>query len=106
MCSNRLQSPYVPPTAVPISAVRPGSLPYISELDLLVFKVNSCGLRPTPAKKLRDATDARTLAEDLGSKGPISLSLTQKDAVLNGLDDVVQLSRKDKTWWASRLGLS
>ncbi|KAJ5751368.1 hypothetical protein N7533_008396 [Penicillium manginii] len=100
------QSPYVPPTALPILAVRPGSLPYISELDLLVFKINSCGLRPTPAKKLRDAADARTLAEDLSSKGPIFLSSIQMDAVLKGLDDVVQLSRKDKAWWVTKLNLS
>jgi hypothetical protein len=81
-------------------------LPYISELDLLVFKINSCGLRPTPAKKLRDAADARTLAEDLSSKGPIFLSSIQMDAVLKGLDDVVQLSRKDKAWWVTKLNLS
>ncbi|KAE8406745.1 hypothetical protein BDV37DRAFT_52499 [Aspergillus pseudonomiae] len=88
------QSPYILSAAGPISAVRPGSLPYISETDLLIFKINSCGLRSTPAKKLRDATDARSLADDLSSKGPIVLSSTQKSAVLQGLDDVVRLSGK------------
>ncbi|KAE8371069.1 hypothetical protein BDV26DRAFT_149522 [Aspergillus bertholletiae] len=100
------QSPYLPSAAVPISAVRPGSLPYISEIDLLIFKINSCGLRPTPAKKLRDATDARSLADDLSSKGLIVLSSTQKSAVLQGLDDVVRLSGKDRAWWKSKLALS
>ncbi|KAM3451505.1 hypothetical protein NHJ6243_009579 [Beauveria neobassiana] len=61
------QSPYVPPTAIPISDVQPGFLPYISELDLLVFKINCCGLRPTAVKKIRDANDARTLLEDIRS---------------------------------------
>ncbi|CEL01170.1 hypothetical protein ASPCAL00759 [Aspergillus calidoustus] len=100
------QSPYLPSAAVSISTVRPGSLPYISEIDLLVFKINSCGLRPTPAKKLRDATDARSLADDLSSRGPIVLSSTQKRAVLQGLDDVVRLSGKDLTWWKTKLALS
>ncbi|CAG8380360.1 hypothetical protein DTO003C3_2557 [Penicillium roqueforti] len=99
------QSPYVPSAAVPISAARSNALPYISELDLLVFKINCCGLRPTPAKKLRDATDARTLAEDLCSRGSINLTSAQKIAVLQGLDDVAQLSRRDKSWWVAKLAL-
>lgn len=100
-----LQSPYVPSAAVPISAARSNALPYISEIDLLVFKINCCGLRPTPAKKLRDATDARTLAEDLCSRGSINLTSAQKIAVLQGLDDVAQLSRRDKSWWVAKLAL-
>ncbi|KAJ5257473.1 hypothetical protein N7524_009029 [Penicillium chrysogenum] len=99
------QSPYVPSAAVPISAARSNALPYISELDLLVFKINCCGLRPTPAKKLRDATDARTLAEDMCSRGSINLTPAQKSAVLQGLDDVAQLSRRDKSWWMAKLAL-
>ncbi|KAI3283598.1 hypothetical protein NUH16_011173 [Penicillium rubens] len=99
------QSPYVPSAAVPISAARSNALPYISEIDLLVFKINCCGLRPTPAKKLRDATDARTLAEDLCSRGSINLTPAQKSAVLQGLDDVAQLSRRDKSWWMAKLAL-
>ncbi|KAI2671302.1 hypothetical protein LCP963914a_9663 [Penicillium roqueforti] len=99
------QSPYVPSAAVPISVARSNALPYISELDLLVFKINCCGLRPTPAKKLRDATDARTLAEDMCSRGSINLTPAQKSAVLQGLDDVAQLSRRDKSWWMAKLAL-
>lgn len=100
------KSPYLPSAAVAISSAEPSSLPYISEIDLLVFKINSCGLRPTPAKKLRDATDARSLAEDLGSRGPIILTPVQKTAVLRGLEDVAQLSRKDQAWWKEKLALS
>ncbi|EKV07087.1 hypothetical protein Pdw03_3938 [Penicillium digitatum] len=99
------QSPYIPSAAVPISAARLNALPYISELNLLVFKINCCGLRPTPAKKLRDATDARTLAEDLCSRGSINLTPAQKSAVLQGLDDVAHLSRRDKSWWMAKLAL-
>lgn len=100
------KSPYLPSAAVPISSVRAGSLPYISEVDLLVFKINSCGLRPTPAKKLRDATDARSIADDLSSKGPIVLSSIQKGAVSEGLDDVAQFSGVDKTWWKTKLAIN
>ncbi|OJD24744.1 hypothetical protein ACJ73_03899 [Blastomyces percursus] len=89
--------------AVPITSVQPGSLPYISALDLLVFKINCCGLRPNSTKKIRDATDARTLVDDLRSKGPIILPPTQKNAVLQDLDDVARFSGKDKAWWNAQL---
>ncbi|KAA8641639.1 hypothetical protein EYZ11_006829 [Aspergillus tanneri] len=100
------QSPYLPSAATSVLAIQPGSLPYISEIDLLVFKINCCGLRPTPAKKVRDAADAASLADDLSSKGSIVLSPTQKAAVLQGLDDVAQFSGREKTWWKTKLALS
>ncbi|KAJ5902768.1 hypothetical protein N7495_003296 [Penicillium taxi] len=100
------QSPYVPSAAIPISTVRPNALPYISELDLLIFKINSCGLRPTPGKKLRDATDALELLEDLSSKGPIVLSVSQKNVILQCLDDVARTSGRDKAWWIAKLALN
>ncbi|KAJ5102016.1 hypothetical protein NUU61_004238 [Penicillium alfredii] len=99
------QSPYVPSAALPVSAVRRNALPYISELDLLVFKINSCGLRPTAGKKIRDANDAVEVTEHLSSKGPIVLSSFQKNAVLQGLNDAIQLSGHDRAWWMAKLGL-
>ncbi|KAJ6090446.1 hypothetical protein N7486_009261 [Penicillium sp. IBT 16267x] len=104
--NDSLQSPYVPSAAIPILTVRPNALPYISELDLLIFKINSCGLRPTPGKKLRDATDALELLEDLNSKGPIVLSVSQKNVILQCLDDVARMSGKDKAWWIAKLALN
>ncbi|KAJ5437651.1 hypothetical protein N7445_006195 [Penicillium cf. griseofulvum] len=74
--SSPLQSPYVLSTAVLISVARLDALPYISELNLLVFKINCYGLRPTPAKKLQDTTDTRILVEDLYSRGSINLTPT------------------------------
>ncbi|KAJ5776728.1 uncharacterized protein N7511_001739 [Penicillium nucicola] len=100
------QSPYVPSGAIPISTVRSNALPYISELDLLIFKINSCGLRPTPGKKLRDATDASELLEDLSTKGPIVLSVSQKNVILQCLDDVARMSGRDKAWWIAKLALN
>ncbi|KAJ5742468.1 uncharacterized protein N7511_011487 [Penicillium nucicola] len=104
--NGNLQSPYVPSAAIPISTVRPNALPYISELDLLIFKINSCGLRPTPGKKLRDATDASELLEDLSTKGPIVLSVSQKNVILQCLDDVARMSGRDKAWWIAKLALN
>jgi hypothetical protein len=104
--NDSLQSPYVPSAAIPISTVRPNALPYISELDLLIFKINSCGLRPTPGKKLRDATDALEILEDLSSKGPIVLSVSQKNVILQCLDDVARMSGRDKAWWIAKLALN
>ncbi|PYI31702.1 hypothetical protein BP00DRAFT_446315 [Aspergillus indologenus CBS 114.80] len=100
------QSPYLPSAAVPISTVRPDCLPYASEIDLLVFKINSCGLRPTHAKKVRDAADAVSLAEHLDSRGPVVLSPSQKTVVLQGLSDLVQVSVQDETWWKAILSLT
>lgn len=105
MCFNG-QSPYVPLAALPVSAVRPNALPYISELDPLVFKINSCGLRPSAGKKIREANDAPELTEHLSSKGPIILPSFQKDAVLQRLNDVVQVSAQDKAWWMAKLALN
>ena len=96
----------MPSAAIPISTARPNALPYISELDLLVFKINSCGLRPTQGKKLRDATDALELTEDLSSKGRVVLSASQKNTVLQCLDDIARVSGKEKAWWIAKLALS
>lgn len=104
--TNGPKSPYVPSAALPVSAVRRNALPYISELDLLVFKINSCGLRPTAGKKIRDANDAVELTEHLSSKGPIILSSFQKNAVLQGLNDAIQLSGRNKAWWTAKLALN
>ncbi|RAL09878.1 uncharacterized protein BO97DRAFT_472175 [Aspergillus homomorphus CBS 101889] len=97
---------YLPSAAVPISSISTGNLPYISELDLLVFKIYSCGMRPTTAKKNCDASDAERILRDLSLKGPIVLSPVQKTAVSKGLDDLATYSRKHKTWWLAKLGMN
>ncbi|RDW81521.1 uncharacterized protein DSM5745_05078 [Aspergillus mulundensis] len=101
----KMQSPYVPTAAVPISTLQLGQLPYISELDLLVFKIYSCGLRATSQKKIRDANDAMSLLDVLASKGPVVLNPDQHAAVTQGLDDVVNISGMGHNWWKSRLGM-
>ena len=80
-------------------------LPYISAVDLVCFKINCCGLRPTQAKKLRDASDALALLSSLAQHGPLSLNETQKKAALDGLNDVVAQTGRDSPWWKQQLGL-
>ena len=55
---------------------------------------------------MRDATDAISLVDDLTSKGAIILSPTQRNVVIQGLDDVALLSRREKPWWIAKLGLN
>ncbi|KAK2762065.1 hypothetical protein FQN54_001072 [Arachnomyces sp. PD_36] len=99
------QSPYIPSAAATINSIQPGALPYISPLDLVAFKINSCGLRPTPEKKLRDASDAAYLLRKLSQNGPVTLSVDQKNAVLQGLNDAIQLTPMPPTWWKETMGL-
>lgn len=99
------KSPYVPDAARPVNSIS-GALPYISPVDLLVFKINSCGLRPTGSKKTRDAADAVVLLTRLSHNGPLTLTTNQKNATTQGLKDVVQWSGRDEGWWKSKLGLN
>ena len=100
------KSPYVPDAAKPVSSIQAGALPYISSVDLLVFKINSCGLRPTGAKKTRDAADALVLLTRLSQNGPLTLTTNQKNVATQGLKDVVQWGGKDENWWKGNLGLN
>lgn len=90
-----LQSAYMPSAAVTIGTIHPGTIPYISAVDLLALKVNTCGLQLTNAKKGRDAMDALALVTSLLEKGPIILTQEQKDAVQVGIEDVGVWSGQD-----------
>lgn len=81
------------------------TLPYISAVDLLCFKINCCGLRPTQVKKQRDAGDALLLITSLAQSNPLSLNAARRKAALDGLEDVVDMSGKSLAWWKQRLGL-
>ncbi|OJD13767.1 hypothetical protein AJ78_05817 [Emergomyces pasteurianus Ep9510] len=89
------QSAYVPAAATMISSTNSTNLPYITLLDLLALKINTCGMRPTAAKKSRDAQDALTAAEMLLKHGPIVLTHDQKEAVRVDIEDVDALSGRD-----------
>jgi hypothetical protein len=83
-----------------------GGVPYISTTDLIVFKMNSCGLRAQPAKKRVDAADAETLLEQETRKSPLKLNSTQKGLVEPSIQDVVAHGSRDESWWRAHLGLT
>ncbi|GAQ08705.1 hypothetical protein ALT_6026 [Aspergillus lentulus] len=60
----------------------------------------------TPEKQKQDAEDAQELVNILSSQGTITLDDSQKQAVLSGLDEMLEYSEEDRDWWESALGLS
>lgn len=88
-----------------LSDIPNGVVPYISATDLLVFKINSCGLRAEPAKALRDASDAEALLNLELRSGPLILTPDQKVPVKAGLVDIAKHTNRTEGWWKERLGL-
>lgn len=99
------QSPYMPPAAKKLLDIPKGAVPYIAAIDLIVFKINSCGLRAQGSKKRRDATDAETLLEKVIQSAPLSLSPQQKSIVEPCLADMVAHGSHAEEWWRTYLGL-
>jgi len=95
----------MPAAAVKLRDLPAGAIPWISATDLVVFKMNSCGLRAQPSKRRTDATDAQTLLEKLTVHGPLSLTASQRAIVEPCIKDVVAHGSKTETWWRQRLGL-
>ncbi|KAI1270332.1 hypothetical protein F5Y18DRAFT_421824 [Xylariaceae sp. FL1019] len=123
-------SPYFPQTARSIHDIPYGEVPYISLIDLIVFKLDSSGLRSSPIKKERDARDAAALVDheiaqhstdpystpdsnanskpqsDHAMCAVVQLSPRQEQVVEEALCDVVRCGHREKSWWESRLGLT
>jgi hypothetical protein len=98
------QSPYMPTEAQRLSEIPAGSVPFISQVDLFIFKMNSCGLRAQEGKKRIDALDAMYLLEDMAS--PLRLTAEQQAIVEPCIADVVAHTETTEDWWRQRLGLS
>ncbi|KAI0143993.1 hypothetical protein F4776DRAFT_450159 [Hypoxylon sp. NC0597] len=98
-------SPYLPESAVKVQDIPQNEIPYISLIDLIVFKLDSSGLRSNPAKKERDAKDAAALVDLATSKAPIRLSAKQEQVVEEALCDVATCGTKEKGWWEKHMGL-
>ncbi|KAF3058444.1 putative sugar transporter protein [Daldinia childiae] len=80
-------------------------VPYISLTDLIVFKLDSSGLRSNPIKKERDAQDAAALVDFATHKSSLHLSEKQEQVVEEALCDVAKCGTKEKGWWERRMGL-
>jgi hypothetical protein len=94
----------MPSAAQRLSQIPTGSVPFISQIDLLIFKMNSCGLRAQAAKKRVDALDAVSLLRDLPS--PLRLTAEQLAIIEPCIKDVVAHGTKTEDWWKQRLGLT
>jgi hypothetical protein len=97
--------PYLPAAARPAQA-DPNSLPYISLEDLLVFKVDECGLRERESSKRKEACDAAALLELASKHGPLHLDEDKMDRIEQALHEIVEYTAPeyDKSWWQMRLG--
>ncbi|KAI5457509.1 hypothetical protein BGZ63DRAFT_394887 [Mariannaea sp. PMI_226] len=97
--------PYLPDAARP---VREGTaaLPYVSLEDLLIFKLDACGLHENLASKQREAHVAAALLELAAEHSPLILEDDKMDRVEQALPDVVEFSlpQHDKSWWQRCLG--
>ncbi|MCJ1401157.1 hypothetical protein MMC11_004369 [Xylographa trunciseda] len=98
-------SPYMPAAAAELRDLPAGAIPYISATDLVVFKMNSCGLRAQTSKKRTDAADAQVLLERLTVHASLNLTDAQRAIVEPCIKDVVAHGTKTKGWWRERLGL-
>lgn len=97
--------PYLPAAARP---VRDDSeaLPYVSLEDLIVFKVDACGLHERVTSKQREADDAAALLDLASKHTPLKLNDDKMDRIEQALSDLVQFSTPDhdKSWWQRSLG--
>lgn len=94
----------MPSEARALSQIPAGHVPFISQIDLLIFKINSCGLRAQVAKKRIDARDAQHLLQDMTP--PLRLTASQLAIVEPCITDVVAHGTKSQDWWKQRLGLA
>jgi len=94
----------MPSDAQRLSQIPAGTVPYISQTDLVVFKINSCGLRAQGSKKRTDAADAVALLQNMPS--PLRLTAEQQAIVEPSIRDVVTHGTKTEDWWRHCLGLA
>jgi hypothetical protein len=100
--------PFLPSAAKPASDIQPTpeQLPYISLEDLIVFKMDACGLRDSAQSKQTEVRHAAALLELATEHSALSLNDDQARMVEESLADVLRHAPSDKqskAWWQSRL---
>lgn len=97
--------PFLPGAAKLVHEVSPspGHLPYVSLVDLIVFKMDSCGLRDSTQGKQQEARDAAALLEAATQHCALELNENQIRVVEECLPDILRHSSSDKGWWQARL---
>lgn len=97
--------PYLPAAARPVRE-NAGTLPYLSLHDLIVFKMDACGLHETRKSKEREAREAAALLELASEHCPLKLDDAKMEKIDQALSDIVEFSlpEHDKSWWQRHLG--
>jgi len=95
----------MPPAAMKLRDLPAGVISCISATDLVVFKMNSCGLWAQTPKKRTDATNAQVLLERLTVHTSLNLIDAQRVIVEPCIRDVVAHGTKNEAWWRERLNL-
>lgn len=89
-----------------ITPASPADLPYVSLVDLIVFKMDACGLRDSPQSKQQEVRDAAALLELATEHSALDLGPDQARVVEESLADVLRHSSapdRQKAWWQTRL---
>ncbi|KAF3766174.1 hypothetical protein M406DRAFT_232419, partial [Cryphonectria parasitica EP155] len=100
--------PFLPGAAKLVHEITPSpdQLPYISLNDLIVFKMDACGLRDSAQGKQQEARDAALLLEVATEHCALDLNQDQARVVDECLADILRHSapdRQNKAWWQARL---
>lgn len=97
--------PYLPGAAKLVHEITPSpaDLPYVSLVDLIVFKMDSCGLRDSTPGKQQEARDAAALLATATEHCALELNDDQIRVVEECLPDILRHSASDKGWWQARL---
>ncbi|KAF4471616.1 hypothetical protein FALBO_1473 [Fusarium albosuccineum] len=100
--------PYLPDSAMRVKDVKgEASLPYTSLEDMIIFKMDACGLHENDSSKRRDACDAAALLERASEHGALKLDEDKTERAEEALADMVEFSgpEHDKNWWQRCLGM-
>ncbi|KAI1824385.1 hypothetical protein F4861DRAFT_531023 [Xylaria intraflava] len=96
--------PYFPSSAQLVADIR--KLPYISLVDLFIFKADACGLHESDAGRQKEARDACALLALASEHFPLKLEDDKLQRVEEALDTLITYSppENDRRWWERRLG--
>lgn len=99
--------PFLPGAAKLVHEITPSpaNLPYVSLVDLIVLKMDACGLRDSAQSKQQEARDAAALLERATEHSALDLNADQARVAEESLADVLRNSAPDKqkAWWQTRL---
>lgn len=98
----------MPDAAMKLKDLSGRMLPYISHLDLIVFKIHCFRLRNPPDKQALDVMDAESLLIEAVEESTMSLSDQQKTTLEPCIADLARYGSESEEWWRlllARLGM-